>query len=401
MPAGPRLKQLKQPLAIAMWDFSWLLRHHRLGAFAGWDKTLDALVLRGYDAIRIDCFPHLVSEDNDGMVTQEYYHPKNAFGLTLWGNEFSVSTRPREALLEFLPKCQERGISVGLSTWFNDHNTGRTGTFAGEDSLVRAWDETLKFLDGHRLLRNVVYVDVLNEYPLWHGYEWLTKQLAALADNPKEESETVGGHEQKVLQGRLTGRKYNSRQILFYNRFISNVIAKLKAKWPSMVFFASLSKAFDVPWQDMDLGQFSALDLHIWFVHNCDFSLETQYFRDIHPHVNDLAFARCFSKLMSYWRNHRRKLVNWMAEEMRQVAARGKKLGIPVGSTEGWGAICWMDHPDLTWDFVKESGSICVDLAVKNGYSFICTSNFTHPQFPGVWNDIAWHKRLTSRIKNG
>ena len=104
---------------------------------------------------------------------------------------------------------------------------------------------------------------------------------------------------------------------------------------------------------------------------------------------------------MSYWRNHRRKLVNWMAEEMRQVASRGKKLGIPVGSTEGWGAICWMDHPDLTWDFVKESGSICVDLAVKNGYSFICTSNFTHPQFPGVWNDIAWHQRLTSRIKNG
>ena len=128
MPAGPRLKQLKQPLAIAMWDFSWLLRHHRLGAFADWDKTLDALVLRGYDAIRIDCFPHLVSADNDGVVTQEYYHPKNAFGLTLWGNEFSVSTRPREALLEFLPKCQERGVWVGLSTWFNDHNTGRAGT---------------------------------------------------------------------------------------------------------------------------------------------------------------------------------------------------------------------------------------------------------------------------------
>jgi len=59
-----------------------------------------------------------------------------------------------------------------------------------------------------------------------------------------------------------------------------------------------------------------------------------------------------------------------------------------------------LDHPFLDWDWVKECGSICVDLALKHGYRFICTSNFTHPQFPGVWNDVAWHRELTNRIRD-
>lgn len=401
MTTNPRLHQLKHPLAIAMWDYSWLLRHHRQGAFENWDETLDALVVRGYNAIRIDCFPQLVAAGEDGKIQQAFYHPKSAFDLTLWGNEYSIWTRPREALLEFLPKCRERGIYVGLASWFLDHNTGRTGEFIGEDSLVRVWDETLEFLAAHGLLENVIYVDLLNEYPLWHGYGWLTRRLAELGDNPKVELKIGEVHEQRVLDGLAADRKYNERQVAFYNRFINQVIVRLNDKWPSLDFFASVSKAFDVPWQDMDFSRFAALDLHIWFVHNRAFSLETGYFRDIHPHANDLAFAPCFKKLTAYWQRHKPELTGWMDSEMWEVAARGSELGIPVGNTEGWGPICWMDHPELTWDFVKASGELCVELAVKHGYSFICTSNFTHPQFPGIWNDVEWHQRLTACIRNG
>jgi hypothetical protein len=56
------LQQLQQPVAIAMWDFSWLLRHHRTGEFADWDQVLSGLCERGYNAIRIDAFPHLVAD---------------------------------------------------------------------------------------------------------------------------------------------------------------------------------------------------------------------------------------------------------------------------------------------------------------------------------------------------
>jgi hypothetical protein len=43
------LAKLKKPLAMAMWDFSWILRHHRYGEFEDWDKVLYELAKRGYE----------------------------------------------------------------------------------------------------------------------------------------------------------------------------------------------------------------------------------------------------------------------------------------------------------------------------------------------------------------
>ncbi|MGV8092543.1 MAG: cellulase-like family protein, partial [Mangrovibacterium sp.] len=47
-------ERLEKTLAIAMWDYSWILRHHRYGEFEDWDKVLEELAERGYNAIRID-----------------------------------------------------------------------------------------------------------------------------------------------------------------------------------------------------------------------------------------------------------------------------------------------------------------------------------------------------------
>ena len=50
-------------LPIVMWDFSWLERHHRYGSFEDYDRVIDELVDRGYEAVRIDVFPHLIAAD--------------------------------------------------------------------------------------------------------------------------------------------------------------------------------------------------------------------------------------------------------------------------------------------------------------------------------------------------
>ena len=43
-----RVSKLLKPVAIAMWDFSWILRHHRYGEFENWDNILEGLEERGY-----------------------------------------------------------------------------------------------------------------------------------------------------------------------------------------------------------------------------------------------------------------------------------------------------------------------------------------------------------------
>jgi hypothetical protein len=54
----------------------------------------------------------------------------------------------------------------------------------------------------------------------------------------------------------------------------------------------------------------------------------------------------------------------------------------------------------LNWEVIKEAGMICASLGQKHGYRFNCSSNFTHPQFPRLWNDVAWHKKVTAKIRN-
>ena len=50
-----------RPRAIAMWDFSWIERRWPGAGYEDWDVALDELVERGYDAVRIDTFPHFLS----------------------------------------------------------------------------------------------------------------------------------------------------------------------------------------------------------------------------------------------------------------------------------------------------------------------------------------------------
>ena len=128
-----KVSNLKKPLAIAMWDFSWILRHHRYGEFENWDMVLEGLAERGYNAIRIDAMPQYVAADTSGQIDQEFRSVKDGWRPSLWGNDYTMSFRPREALLEFLPKCRKYGIKVGLATWF-----------------IQAWHGTQRYFPGRR-----------------------------------------------------------------------------------------------------------------------------------------------------------------------------------------------------------------------------------------------------------
>jgi hypothetical protein len=393
------ISQLKKPVAIAMWDFSWLLRHHRMGEFENWDKVLDELVERGYDAIRIDCFPHLIAANNQGIVDEEFFCPKEDWTPALWGNQYSVSIRPRQALLEFLPKCREKGIRVGLATWFSGHGTGRNTLFEDEEGLVRAWDETLRFLDDNNLLKDVLYVDVLNEYPLNHGFNWLHK--AMLADERKVgindiQMETVGNEH-------IWSPDRGSFRTDYHLGFLNRVIDKISDRWPEVDLFASLTPYDDdLRWSSMaDISKFAALDMHLWFVLGKAFNKATNYWEYILPFKNDVQFSKGYSLIRTYWKENRQKSIDWMKKQICLVESTAKNLNIPYGNTEGWGAIAWNDHPELDWEFIKDSAEICARLGAEHGYMFNCSSNFTHPQFPGIWHDVQWHKKVTSIIKEG
>jgi len=83
---------------------------------------------------------------------------------------------------------------------------------------------------------------------------------------------------------------------------------------------------------------------------------------------------------------------------MSMRAAAGKAYGIPVGCTEGWGAVMWPgDSKD--WSFIKECGLLAAEYGAELGYAFNCSSNFTHPYFEKLWQDVSWNREVTSIIR--
>ena len=389
-----KISDLRKNMAIAMWDYSWILRHHRYGEFENWDAALEGLAERGYDSIRMDAMPQFVAAGADGAIQEEFRAVKNGWVPSVWGNEMTMSFRPRDALLEFLPKCKEYGIKVGLATWFMRHGTERKDIFMEEGGLLRAWKETLDFLDeNHMLDDNLLYVDLLNEYPNWHGYDWLKNEMNKRADIsqfkldhpeanvPDFDAEKEGGN---PLQQRL------------YNGFISETIRGLKEDYPGLEFFASLDSAMAL--DRIDLSDFSALDYHVWFAHTG----QIPGLEEVSSRNQALDYRQVYKGILQYWNENRDSLIQWMDGRITDIAATAAKNNMVCGNTEGWGPIWWFDHPELDWKWVKESADICVDLALKHKeYRFICTSNFTHPQFKGMWEDVEWHRQITSRIKKG
>lgn len=393
-PALPGVSQLEKPVAIAMWDFSWLHRHHPAGSFHDWDRVLDGLVERGYNAVRMDCFPPLVAAQPDGKVQESFYLPKNDWKPAMWGNQYSVDVRPREGLLEFLPKCRDRGVHVGLSTWFFGPGVGKV---EGLDGFVRVWTETLAFLEEHGLLDNVLYVDLLNEYPMFHGFEWFKKHLDSLGEVEPDPA-AADRLPFEWVPGKST---YNPAQTRFYRDFGAEAIKRLRARWPQFDYMICQTYS-GVPWQNMDFSEYNVLDVHTWFIMNGLLPTDTGYWENIHSLAeNDRAFADVSKKIHANWYTHKDTLAAWMDELVGQIGAKARELGVPCGNTEGWGPINWLDHPYLDWDMLKEAGELGAKLGAKHGYMFNCTSNFTHPHFARLWDDIDWHRKVTDIIRNG
>lgn len=392
----------KEPAAIAMWDFSWALRHDPGCEFADWDKVLDGLVERGYNAIRFDVFPPLVATGSDGRVNDSHHFPKSGKKPVMWGNQFPTTLHPRQALKEFIPRCLDRGLLLGLSTWFfgpgNDPKRVNqlVENVQGLDGFVRVWDETLRFLKDNDLLHNIYYVDLLNEYPLFSGFKWLRGQMDDDIKVRGEKAKADGVHEWKEKVGNYN----NEVSRKFYTGFANDAITRLQVKWPGLDFLFSLTFNGSADWRVMAPTKIAALDAHYWFVMNPLLSAKAGYWENIHKLADsDTEFPKVQEALLKNWTMHKPKLIEWMDQQMAEVAALGRKHNKPIGNTEGWGIINWLDHPALTWSIIKEAAEICAVLGHKHGYRFNCTSNFTHPQFPRLWADVAWHKQMTAKIR--
>lgn len=360
-----RMPKKGNALAIAMWDFSWLERRYPGGGFEDWEKAVAGLAERGYDVVRIDPYPHLIDLDPDGEFELTPVWEEAAWGAVtpttvkqVWPN-----------LCEFLKVCQRHHVMVALSGWFRGKNgEPYTGHIRTPEQLAGIWIRLLDRIRESGLYDSIFYVDFINEFPHWGRLSPMDEHGAML---PRDAEETTA--------------------------WAGRCIDAFKKAYPEMPVTFSFSSEFHRLERE-DYSKWDFLEPHIWAT-DADSDGRFDYILHRENRVREggsvLDGMRAAREL---YRTNPRYWQRVLKEQIAHLADISREWHRPLITTECWANVFYVES-EISWDWIKELGEVGVAEAARAGcWRAIGTSNFCAPQFPGMWEDTAWHKRMTDII---
>jgi hypothetical protein len=367
--ANPESEKLtkRSPLAITMWDFSWLERRWPDAGYEDWDKILKELTDRGYNAVRIDAYPHLVSADEDKI-----WRLKPVWNQHDWGSPAVVDVQVQPNLNTFIATCKNHGVKVGLSSWYREDVDNTRMKIITPEIMAQQWVKTLESIKKDGLLDNIFYVDLCNEWPgdLWTPY---------FTNNPPDK--TWGNWHSDVSM-----------------QWMQTSVNVFKEAFPDIPVGFSFDFHETEKLKEKDLSFVDYGEPHIWMCHynGGEFYNKIGYVYDLFKpdSYNNLALngKKVYEAKKEYWQAGLKSMIN-------SAANMSELLQKPLITTECWGVVDYKDWPLLDWDWIKELCSLGVTEASKKGcWLAIATSNFCAPQFRGMWRDVEWHQKQTQVI---
>jgi hypothetical protein len=356
------------PRAITMWDFSWLERRWPGAGYENWDTALDELTERGYNAVRIDAYPHLVAEN-----AEKTWSLNEVWNTQVWGSPDVVQVRIQPELNQFIAKCRDRDIKVGLSSWFRRDEDMTLMKIDSAGKMAEIWIKTLDSIAKDNLLDAIFFVDLCNEWP---GDIW----CPFFTNDPPEFTWTYW-HTDKSM------------------RFMKESIEMVRSAYPDMPLCYSFTGGKPELYAEKDLSFFDLIEHHCWIaqLNDNEYSKLVGYnYERFSPEgYKNLVknSERVYNERKGYW-------LGLLQKEIGIIAGAANKANQPLITTECWGIVDFKDWPGLNWDIVKEMCETGVKAAAATGqWIAIATSNFVGPQFVGIWRDIEYHQRLTDIIK--
>lgn len=353
------LNRVETPFAITMWDFSWLERRWPGAGYEDWDKALDELVERGYNAVRIEAYPNLTWIDPYKRWTL-----LPVWDQQVWGSPAITEVVVQPNLNNFIRKCSERDIKVALSTWFREDTEKCYLNIKTPTDLAKMWKKTLDLID-RDLIEHIICVDICNELPIKIYSPFLP-------------------------EGIDRDRSHNPLQ-----KWMRESIEELREYYPGIPY--TVSTALIDTLKDEDVSFMDFMEPHIW-MSSGEFYNEIGYnYERFDPvgYKNVQQYAeKLYREKPEYWKRDLKSKIDYVVKYSKEA----KKS---LMTTECWGITDYKDWPLLDWGWVKE---LCeygtIEAASSGRWNAIATSNFCGPQFTGMWRDVEWHKRLTDIIKN-
>lgn len=367
--ASTRPKSLR-PRCITMWDFSWIERRWPGAGYENWPQVLDELLDRGYDAIRLDAFPHLIAAEpeKEWMLLPVWY-------VQDWGSPaVNKISRIQARLHEFIGLCQLRSIKVGLSTWYREDASQTRLKIATPQIMAEQWNATLAGIKQAGLLDSVLYVDLCNEWP---GDLW-----CPFFKNDPPDLTWGGWHTDASI------------------RWMRESCQAVRKEFPELPIGYSFEPRDPAKLADKDLTWADYVEPHLWMAQANDgeFYRIAGYKYDRYTLDSYQAFVDkgepLYRSKPEYWQGLLRHHIMKAADALKPHRQ-------PLMTTECWGVVDFKDWPLLNWNWAKDLCRVGVETAAATGqWVAIATSNFCGPQFRGMWRDVPWHHRLTDQIRS-
>lgn len=362
----PRMSRT-EPFAITMWDFSWLERRWPGAGFEEWGVALDELAERGYNAVRIDAYPHLVAAG-----ATETWDLSPQWNQQSWGAQSAISVRVLPELAEFIAMARDRNIAVALSTWFRNDSTAQRMRITTPQKLADIWLTTLDLLDKEGVLDNVLYVDLCNEFPMPYWAPFLYG----------------------VAQGLGYDRSHPE-----VTRWFDETIAAMKAQRPEFEYTFSFAMQLDT-WREQNIDSLDFIEPHIWMA-GCTGS---DYYDRVGYNFEQFTSAgydNIVKRGAAVYLADQERYDSLLMAEIDRMADWSRATRKALVTTECWSIVDYKDWPGLDWGWVMDLNARAVEYAVSRGrWLGVATSNFCAPQFVGNWRDVEYHQRLTSLIRS-
>jgi hypothetical protein len=395
-------------LSICMWDFSWLMARAPGGAYEDLERRVAEAAERGYNTLRVDCFPSRILE-------RESTFRKNwisGINLPRWGAipaDYTCNVRKQVAALADL--CRKHGLWLGLDSWDKAHmfrhterafaqtsgaasdidGSGTSITYileADEESAFTAygevWAKALKLIREDGVLERAVWIAPMNEVP--HFGSRSLESIAALKKGIRNEGETQLEHAQ--------------REDAIYKRVNQWMAAPIRAEVAHERIPISYSSLGAERYTDRLTDLYDVVDVHFMPGVPSDQEDDAAFAAAAHGITGPIRFAEFEKFDLKAWsqawdracRKHYPRMLQTAREYVHNALGNttlpsGKQLTAVI--TECFGPVFWPDHPDVDWRWYQHYNSDALRIVAATDIAGSSLSNFAEPLFT-LWSDVDW-----------
>lgn len=377
-------------LAISMWDFSWLFANCPGGAYEDLERRVAEAAERGYNTLRVDCFPGHFLEGESRF--EKNWDP--AINAPQWGERpVTITCNVRKKVVELADACRKHKVWLGLDSWdalsvFGQDDSKFVIQEADEEREFtrygEVWVKALKLMREDGVLERAVWIAPMNEVPNFAG-----GRVAALkkTKNPVEVNaiyRRINGWMAAPIRAEVANEKipisYSSNGDPNYGARLTDDYDVVDLHFmPGVINDAQDQKAF--PGVPFNIGRFPGGNVGVLQgqmlkpgLSNFDFALFSKAW--------DSACRRHYAAMLERTRNF------FQSALTRLTLPSGKKLAAII--TECFGPIIWPDNPAVRWDWYKRYNADSLRIVAAMDFKGSSLSNFGEPLF-SLWEDADWH----------